>query len=36
MEYNLYLKYIISIILGILIGSFLSDKCLKHINTINT
>lgn len=34
MEYKLYLKYIISIVLGILIGSFLSNKCLHSINTV--
>ncbi len=35
MDYKLYLKYIISIILGLIIGLFLSDKCLKSINTVS-
>lgn len=35
MDYKLYVKYILSIILGLIIGLFLSNNCLNTINTVS-
>ena len=35
MDYKLYIKYILSIILGLIIGLFLSNNCLNTINTVS-